>query len=149
MKYLKLDARHPECHGLARALAGSRTKENGMFVAFVPHQQFYDWFSFYVIDRIMDGEYWAVSAEMKHECGWGEAAAYSEILLPIATLKLCPYVAMREGVSLNPCGSPLVHISLGFDDVWRAFFKDSVSEYPLHEITLDLDNLPKGAEVVE
>ena len=25
MKYLKLDARHPECHGLARALVGSPT----------------------------------------------------------------------------------------------------------------------------
>lgn len=179
MKYLKLDARHPECHGLAKALVGSKTKEGDLFVAVVTHQQFCDSFSFYAIDRITDGEDGHIHAEMKHECGWGEAVAYSEVLLPLDILKLCPFVAMREEIMLKSkeshkelfavwgVGPSSYHAKdvYNFGQITRIegyYFDITVSggknlqiggKYTQEEFfenfTLDLDNLPKGAEVVE
>lgn len=129
MRYLKLDARHPECHGLARALVGSPCKNfDGVYSG-------YD----FELVGIAKGKRFLIDSRFAIET--------DSIYLPIMSIKLCPYVAMREGVrvkgvlrecewdgTLDECNHGLFTFDTNFE---------------ISEITLDLDNLPKGTEIVE
>lgn len=110
MSYLKLDARHPECHGLARALVGSplaTKKPNGE-------------------DCLLVG----IRRKFMHKTFvTDESGSEDEILLPLDTLQVCPFVANREKIAVTLHNHP--------------------TDASLFGATLDLDNLPKGAEVVE
>lgn len=127
MEVLKLDARHPECHGLARALVGSPT------ITKFPTL-------FGVLENCFVTKYEARGgANFDH---------YVTLTLPLDTLKLCPYVCMREGVKLcGPATKDLITDAINEEwtvgQLLTAF--DNFGDY----IALDLDNLPKGAEIME
>lgn len=133
MAFLKLDARHPECHGLARALVGSPAGET-------IHANFcYDLVGLTAnYGFILSNEF----VEL-YSCG--------SILLPLATLKLCPYVAMKEGLNVKmvayiPCEGYSIDRGVRLSTGLIAELGVNIDEA---QFTLDLENLPKGAEVVE
>lgn len=132
MKYLKLDPWRSECWGLARALYGS------------PVTFFGDLGSDYGVLTYV--------CEVGRGFQTSDLDMYFEpILIPFESIKLCPYVAMREGVLLkgkneNDYGfGQITKIHKGFT---CNLFKIKDNFYA-DEITLDFDLLPKGAEVVE
>lgn len=131
MKYLKLDARHPECHGLARALVGSPTDHQGQLLGVFDS-------AFMVVDLGDHG--------LRLDAEWVEV-----VRLPIATLKLCPYVAMREGLRVLfsgyvPCEGEWQEIPM----LWiNGLIHDLSIDISTAKLKIDPNNLPKGAEVVE
>lgn len=135
MKYLKLDPWHSECWGLARALYGSPIT--------------------WVGNHISDYGVLTYVCELLHGFQTSDLDVHTEpILIPLESIKLCPYVAMREGVKLkstiNSWGGIIHKISV--DDNGLNEFIHMTNSYTIHsrsDIALDLGNLPKGAEVVE
>lgn len=140
MKYLKLDARHSECHGLARALVGSPVVDDDCneirrLSAIEFSKGDYSFGLFYPEGKFRGCIFWE-----------------QEITIPIDTIKLCPYVAMREGVSVLVQPWAMGHTGLINTIHSGESLEIVVGDYGafgLGEITLDLENLPKGAEVVE
>lgn len=143
MKYLELDARHPECHGLARALVGSLC----------------------ALERVSEylGIFTWAHSEANYPFGMinqnGALLQGEVVYIPLDTIKLCPFVAMREGVELvvvSACGDKATGYIRAIDTntdyilVGNVCFDWVENSHELSpEITLDLDNLPKGARVVE
>lgn len=135
MKYLKLDARHPECHGLAKALVGSPV----------------------VVDRLWYKEPFLCGVSIDHENNLfavdgrdGYFYSVGSINIPIDSLKLCPYVAMREGLVIA-CVRVVGFIDeINSKTLCKIQTSDGVSNrMPMAKIKLDLSDLPKGAEIVE
>lgn len=145
MKYLKLDARHHECHGLARALVGS------------PCGEAKDYHLQAVFNSKVGWTFGCYDYEDKY-FGFLE-----EIEMPLDTLKLCPFVAMRERIPL--------YYSVD-NGRWLHSFRCTVDKIEIGEsgfclytrvdgdvfdthistsgfLSIDLDNLPQGAEIVE
>lgn len=137
MKYLKLDAGHKECHGLARALVGSPIREGEIDIQLLGTCDFAGHIGF------------VVAVDPWNFC------SRAVILLPLDTLKLCPYVAMREGVGVVAYYDNSTYCDRTTGTIFNATSEGNFSfhaygnEYGVEEIHLDLDNLPKGAEVVE
>lgn len=134
MRALKLNANFTECHGLAKALIMSPTTD----------RQF---------RAIIGNEF--IVGDLNSEYRLNDWDFRSEILLPIYTLKLCPFVAMREKIN--------VFADFGWHDgenlikgfITAIFSKDKIEidffkhDFKSEDIMLDIKNLPKGAEVVE
>lgn len=132
MKYLKLDPWHSECWGLARALYGSPVTWVGNHI----------------------GDYGVLTyvCELLHGFQTSDLDVHTEpILIPLESIKLCPYVAMREGLLLKGKNEN----DYGFGQITKIYKALTCNLFKIKdnffadEITLDLDNLPKGAEVVE
>lgn len=138
MKYLELDARHPECRGLARALVGSPSIQvsDHMLIKGVDTEPLFgiDYDVFITRDR--SGYTWS-----------------EQIAIPIDTIKLCPFVAFREGVSVACKSVPSlakgviesISTNRGFTDIVIGDY----GAFDIREITLDLERLPNGARIVE
>lgn len=148
MKYLKLDARFEECHGLARALVGSlvdykKDNDEDCFFRGI-RKQIIQW-SF--VTDISGGE--------------------TQLLLPLDTLKLCPFVAFKErikvkakrfspdqrewseSVEINKNTIDSIRFNYGFCDFAISNDYELGFWFSKSRFELDLDKLPKGAEIVE
>lgn len=141
MKYLKLDARHPECHGLARALVGSKCALSKPAVTSGR-------IGFELVQTLQDV---FLVCRVDENPKWESVTPHQSIYIPIDALKLCPYVAMREGLLVKGKNEN----DYGFGQITKIYkgficnlFKIKDNFYA-DEITLDFDLLPKGAEVVE
>lgn len=82
MAFLRLDARHPECRGLAMALVGSPTNDENSRLTAVEESEGEWYFGTFCF-----------AGKFRGCVVWDDV-----VFLPLDTLKLCPYVAMREEV---------------------------------------------------
>jgi len=136
MKYLKLNASYEECHGLAMALVGSPA---------IPMSG-----NLLIKDADMESlfgiDYDVFLTHDQNGYTWPE-----QIVIPIDTIKLCPYVAMREG--LRVLFSGYVPGEGDWTDnpmLWTyERIKDSDIDISESRLKIDPENLPKGAEIVE
>lgn len=145
MKYLKLDARHPECHGLARALVGSKCALSKPAVTSGR-------IGFELVQTLQDV---FLVCRVDENPKWESVTPHQSIYIPLDILKLCPYVAMREGVGVVAYYDNSTYCDRTTGTIFNATSEGNFSfhaygnEYGVEEIHLDLDNLPKGAEVEE
>jgi len=76
------------------------------------------------------------------------------ILIPLDTLKLCPFMAMKNGVSVD-CGSYEGRIKTTiYNRIDNSFGHYEMMEYGerfnrYSDIKLDLEKLPEGCEIIE
>ena len=143
MKLLKLDARFEDARRVARCLVGSVADESW-------HKEITkDPKLAYIDDGYFVILFWDVTGmdfEIKHT-----------ILLPIDTLKFCPYVAMREGVEVfhqetNQCG--LIESIICGREVWLTQEGDEPSiPFGVNDLKLGLYQIERGelegCEIVE
>jgi hypothetical protein len=142
MKYLKL-TNSEECLKLAECLVGSRT--NAVFFMQFLHGS--DQNGFWVTDA-GDDDYWI-------------DVGIDKILLPLDTLKLNPFKCMEHGIEIVQIDKSKKIVQLGniikidlVEDLIT--YSNSVfgehCESPvnfLDYLSLDLENLPEGATVIE